>query len=468
MSIILAGLNAVRISVLIKTCCSLITMALLCLTQVANAQNFTSNANGVWTTGSNWVGGTAPPTAGQNWGITRVNHELTINGGYDFQANTVVAGVKYGLEIAAGKTLRVNGNFSISNGAVVNVYGTLNITGSASLNAELFIYPGGKVIIGTNLTVINSTYLTVGTNVTPGSYADLVIKQNLISQNSGDIVINQNGRVVVYKNFTSDTNGGTLLTINSGGQIYINGNIALAGGGDNVTNSNGTTPIGFYVNGTSTASGGGATIDTNMGTKSTMFTNDKPFYDWVAAQAGSPLPIALISFKIEKIGDNSVILNWATASEQNFDYFSVEQSSNGINFESIGKVDGAGSSKVVLNYSYLDQKPFVGKNYYRLKSIDKDGSYEYSKVVFIEFESVKKMTIYPNPSKGDFINYSINFDPIVNDKIVVINSAGVEIETFNIEMNSGEIAFNKTLESGTYLVKYSSTYSHDIAKLIVK
>lgn len=437
---------------------------------IVDAQNFTSNGNGQWITGSNWVAGTAAPTVGQNWGITRVNNTLTVNGNFDFQASGVASGVKYGLEIGTGGNVTINGNFSISNGAVVNVYGKLNITGNAALNADLNIYPGGKVIVSGDVTIINSNYLTVGTNVVPnGSYADLVIKNNLVSQNSGDIVIERNARVVIFKNFISNTAGGTIMTIKNGGQIYINGNIALTGGGDNVTNGNGINPIGFYVNGTVTAAGGGAAVDSNRGNKITLFTNDRPFYDWVASQPNSPLPIALVYLNIQRTANESASLNWATSFEENFDRFIIQRSANGVSFESIGEVIGAGTGKTTLRYSFVDETPLSNKSYYRLQSMDKDGSFEYSKIIFIEFEPpTKSVVFYPNPSTGESISYSINSDLDGNEKMVIINSIGEEIVTASMLHNNEEIIFNKHLPPGVYIINFRSVKAQESVRLIVR
>src|SRR5687767_12233613 len=114
----------------------------------AAGQNYTSSANGSWTTAGNWAGGAAPATSGQNWGTINVNHNLSINTNYSTSAGT--------LNVAAGKQLTINGNFSISSGITVNAYGTLYITGNATLSANLRVHPGGTVRVNGSVTVINA------------------------------------------------------------------------------------------------------------------------------------------------------------------------------------------------------------------------------------------------------------------------------------------------------------------------
>jgi hypothetical protein len=441
---------------------SISVATLILLTALATSafgQNYTSNGSGSWTLGSKWVGGSAPATAGQDWGTININHDLVISSNYDFRST---------LNVNSGKTLQITGNLAISNGATINVYGNLRVNGNATLNANLRIHPGGTAYIDGNATVINATYVTVGTNVAPGSYADLVVKGNLVSQSSGDIVTNRNGRMAIFKDFTSDTGGGSRLTINSGGQVYINGNVNLTGGSDRIINSNGTTPIGFYTNGTLVASGGGASIDSNRGDQATMKSNDLPFYNWVAGLTDSPLPVTLIFFKISEVNAEGLVLNWATASEKNFDKFIVERSADGLTFSAIAQIVGAGNSQVTLNYNFNDQSPLVGKSYYRLKSTDFDGAYDYSAVVAATVADTKTMTVYPNPSLGESLSFSTNFAPQTGDQIIVMDFFGSEVAKASVASTNGEIKFHTTLRSGTYLVKYVSAQYERIERLVVK
>gem|GEM_PF-2592363 len=96
----------------------------------------------------------------------------------------------------------------------------------------------------------------------------------------------------------------------------------------------------------------------------------------------NPLPIELIHFSAEAMG-RMVELNWATASEINNDFFTLERTTNMREIEIIGRTPGAGNSNSVLRYSYTDRDPHPGISYYRLKQTDYDGSYEYSEWVAV-------------------------------------------------------------------------------------
>ncbi|NIJ51286.1 S8 family serine peptidase [Dyadobacter arcticus] len=131
---------------------------------------------------------------------------------------------------------------------------------------------------------------------------------------------------------------------------------------------------------------------------------------------GSSLPAELISFDAKRISDgeggNNVMLDWATASEENFDHFDIEvawgnEAYRQNKFMMLDKVAGNGGLKQNSAYQYLDQEPAKsGVRYYRLKMVDSDSTYTYSRVRPVVFDEATEWTVYPNPSKGMFyVNY---------------------------------------------------------------
>ena len=112
-----------------------------------------------------------------------------------------------------------------------------------------------------------------------------------------------------------------------------------------------------------------------------------------------PLPVTLVSFD-GRFQDYVVLLTWKTASEIDNDYFLLERSPDGATFTSLYRATGAGTSSVAHTYSYADEAPFSGLNYYRLKQVDFDGGFNYSKLisVYAETRSIPTLHVYPNPS----------------------------------------------------------------------
>ncbi len=111
------------------------------------------------------------------------------------------------------------------------------------------------------------------------------------------------------------------------------------------------------------------------------------------------LPIDLVDFTSQQY-DHEVVLNWETESETNNDGFTIEKSQNGRDWQAIGWVEGQGTTTETQYYRLLDEAPFAGNNYYRLKQMDFDGAYQYSHVISeFNFEDRADIVmIYPNPA----------------------------------------------------------------------
>lgn len=103
---------------------------------------------------------------------------------------------------------------------------------------------------------------------------------------------------------------------------------------------------------------------------------------WTLIDESNPLPIELIRFA-GNCTDGQVEVTWTTASETNNDFFTVQRSIDGVNFEDVVIVDGAGNSSSIINYSAVDYNPYGGTSYYRLKQTDFDGASKYSDVVAV-------------------------------------------------------------------------------------
>ncbi|MBK5285071.1 MAG: T9SS type A sorting domain-containing protein, partial [Bacteroidia bacterium] len=129
------------------------------------------------------------------------------------------------------------------------------------------------------------------------------------------------------------------------------------------------------------------------------------FSVFATGQAGA-LPITLLSFDAVVKG-TSVLTTWVTSSEINNDYFVIERSMDGVNFEEVGTRRGAGNSSTTLYYSMLDLKPLKGISYYRLRQVDYDGTESKSQLVAVSFLSDGILNVFPNPTEAE-IQYRFN------------------------------------------------------------
>ncbi len=139
----------------------------------------------------------------------------------------------------------------------------------------------------------------------------------------------------------------------------------------------------------------------------------------------SPLPIELLSFSGEVVRDQ-VELKWVTINEIDNAGFEVQRSIDGVNWKILDFVEGYGNTLEMMEYSYTDESPQTGENYYRLKQVDFDGAYEvYKTLVFnIGGKVSHEVSVFPNPvvSKGVL---SFNTTQETKDsEIVIYNQLG--------------------------------------------
>lgn len=161
------------------------------------------------------------------------------------------------------------------------------------------------------------------------------------------------------------------------------------------------------------APGDGATIDASTGAVSNAVAGTS--YDILYTTIGTcpttlvqsalvacPLPIELLSFDAQLNSQRIVDLTWITASELNNDYFTIERSSEGNNWNELSEIDGAGTSTTTLNYFDQDRNPIIGTTYYRLKQTDFNGYYTYSDIRAVSIDVTNEIRIYPNPTSNIF------------------------------------------------------------------
>jgi len=168
----------------------------------------------------------------------------------------------------------------------------------------------------------------------------------------------------------------------------------------------------------------------------------------------SPLPIILSNFTA-KCNDNNVIIEWETSTEINNDYYLLQKSTDGANFNVIANIDGAGNSTETNRYSYIDKNSDNNDIYYRLTQIDFDGQSSTSKIIATDCSGLQmepQIWIYPNPSNGEF---NINLSELNGDNInlQIVDVTGRLL--FEKQLNSSEhevfIIGNETLhEDGVY------------------
>ena len=178
-----------------------------------------------------------------------------------------------------------------------------------------------------------------------------------------------------------------------------------------------------------------------------------------------PLPVELLTFNAKTI-EREIKLSWSTASEINNDFFSIERSINGWDFQVIGTVPGRGTIFEISEYYFFDKNPEIGLNFYKLKQTDYDGRFTYSKIITTEIIEEKLIRVYPSMVK-DFVTIEKS-KSIRNDLVVTIHDLNGNI------LQSTTIPgaeFKKDLSlvelmPGAYFISVYNNYSVDHFKIV--
>lgn len=193
----------------------------------------------------------------------------------------------------------------------------------------------------------------------------------------------------------------------------------------------------------------------------------------ISAGGGGVSPTTLNDFSAKQI-DEMIGLSWQTAFELNSDYFTIERSSDKINYEALKQLNAAGTSSIELDYFILDENPIVGMNYYRLKITNLNGEVTNFSDIGIYFENEKAspvITVFPNPSDGETIN--ITFTGIDEDmNLVLYDMYGEELFSKMIKHHNGSmltvIEPTSELQPGIYFVVGMGESNIYRQKLIVR
>ena len=191
------------------------------------------------------------------------------------------------------------------------------------------------------------------------------------------------------------------------------------------------------------------------GVSSSMFpSGDTKYFTLASSSESTPLPIELLYFTANE-EEGYIILNWETAMEINNDYFIVEKSTDGNNWEQITTVPGAGISTSSITYVYVDRDICENTCYYRLTQVDYDGTSETFKTIRVNadiYNDVINMEVVPNPVSSK-ANVSINAYEDGVSYFKVLNIQGDLIYTATVPIYKGVNYFDINMsiyESGTY------------------
>lgn len=171
----------------------------------------------------------------------------------------------------------------------------------------------------------------------------------------------------------------------------------------------------------------------------------------VTVEAGTPLPVKLTDFNVKKEGLVASLI-WNTTSETNSKEFEVQHSLNGKQWAILGLVAAEGESNVNKSYTYTHTTPANGNNLYRLRMIDQDDSFAFSRIVSEQFVTEELAVLYPNPS-SNFMQLKAGNDKVTN--IQIYDVRGIKVRDF-VPQDSNAIDVSGLVQ-GTYIVTFKQS-----------
>nr|WP_090374452.1 FG-GAP-like repeat-containing protein [Dyadobacter sp. SG02]SEI59214.1 Por secretion system C-terminal sorting domain-containing protein [Dyadobacter sp. SG02] len=283
-------------------------------------------------------------------------------------------------KIAAGATVTLPGGITSANN--VNNAGILD-TGTGLLFTTGTFTGNGEVKGNGNILYANFT--NTGT-VSPGNSPGILTFTGDFS-NTGAINIEL---------------GGT-ATITGYDQLFVTGTLT-AGGTINVSLINGFAPaLGdeFTIIDAGALSGTFPTINLpSVAPKIWETTYDASNGTLKLKVVNDPMPVTLVHFEAVK-ESGAVKLVWSTSEESNSSHFEINRSNDGKNWVTLGRVAASGESKQVVDYRFDDAEPAAGMNYYRLKMVDFDETFAYSRIREAAFGAKEQLVLYPNPVQNE-------------------------------------------------------------------
>jgi hypothetical protein len=347
-------------------------------------------------------------------------------------------------------------------------------------------YPLNDVVFnGSTIKVFNNTDLNINTlvnlngsklqlGVDASSTQNLFVNDQLVLDEAASVVLANNTTVIdVNNNFNNPLTGTRTVgpfPVQAG--IYtVRSTTAPAGAVDATlmtasnTNYSGTVFVNPYTfNCVGVACGAGLVT----GPVSTQYSGTAP-NDFFGFGQSATLPVVLVQFIATKGDNGTVKLSWTTSQEVNAGYFDVERSGDQTGWIKIGSVKAKGNSSIATDYSLFDNLPLDGTGFYRLKMVDLDGKFVYSKTVSVSADKNNvPLVIYNNPFT-DLIRIKVNVSRAQNLTMTVSDMLGKTYIRQSLQAQAGDNLVNLQPAviggSGMYILRITGDSYNQTAKI---
>ncbi len=376
--------------------------------------------------------------------------------------------------VSVSKTLSMqSGNISTSSANLLTVGTSTSNVGSINWVSGSVLGPIKRYFAAATNSTQESGIFPVGTSglnryakvnftngVTSGGTITAEYKLGACSVGYAGLPIQVNGQMV--QNYENE--GWWEITPAGGNLNSATYSLSLRGNGLSVVNSLSLLRIIKSVNHTSWDMSGIGSHSAPVGSESDFSIVNTgltgfSFFN-IGSGSANPLPVQLLNFAADCQDSKFVSLNWTTASEQNSLKFIIEKSRDLNTWVQVGEKQAAGNSNYVTEYAMNDLEPFSGIGYYRIVQVDFDGKVKIYDPISSSCEATQNaISVFPNPSKGDFtVEVYAQFENKAIE-MVLHNLMGNIIYKKIVDVNIGINHFyvnNLILESGVYIVNFNA------------
>ncbi|TKB95244.1 T9SS type A sorting domain-containing protein [Pedobacter cryophilus] len=431
----------------------------------------------------------------------------TYTGGFTLNSGTVILRGVNGM--GSGGTLTINGGTIAGSGNrdLTGKYTSIIVGGnftlgssvspassSASLtfNAPISLGANDRIIsLGANDTRLNGIISSTGGGLTIANSTGIVNELVIAGSNTytGPTVIGVDSRLalaateVIPNNSPITLNGGSIFTgqfneTYSTLRLTENSNIILSSSSVQSHNFSASNLIGWTAGKTLIINNWQGGYNSTSGTAGKIFFGNNAsgltaqqlsqikFFngtvnsDAVQLSTGEivptgTLPISLTSFTGKAV-NQTILLNWNTASEVNNSYFDVLRSVDGKSFTAIGKINGSGNSNSAKDYSFVDENPYAGSNYYQLVQHDFDGKTSSSAIISADSKiAATQLSVYASSSE---VKISISSPNQGKCLLQLFDIAGRKLAEQSVAVNKGfnSVVLPLSLQNGIHFVRYTT------------
>jgi hypothetical protein len=179
------------------------------------------------------------------------------------------------------------------------------------------------------------------------------------------------------------------------------------------------------------------------------------------------LPLQLLSFSAQRSGDN-VLLKWTTANEMNTSHFELFKGRQSGSMNYLDRVNALGYGTTNHDYSYIDQHPYTGISFYKLKMLDIDGRFTWSPVVQVDFDEASFFRVYPNPVHNQELFIDLKGTIIKDIRVFAVDGRPINTAWSNVNNERVKLSLPSSLARGMYSIYITTEHGEKKAMIVVQ